>query len=269
LEIPQDRWYPAIAARHSRRQFDQDKAIPGEIWERLQTVAANFRPFKGVRLEMARIAAETIFKGALGSYGKVKGAPAFLAVIADSRQPNFQEAAGFTGEGLILEATASGISTCWVGGFFNPYATAKQIPLQPGERVLAVSPLGYTEPSKTLEEKVLSGLARSTKRLPLVQLVSGLEPARYPAWLPAALEAVRLAPSAMNRQPWRLYIEPQSVLFYTAGGLTDGGVSKRLDCGIAMLHFDIAARFQHVHGSWEFLEAPQVARFSFYDNLLK
>jgi nitroreductase len=263
MEIPQDRWYPAIVKRHSRRQYESGKAVSPEIWQRLQTVARTFKPFPGVRVELADAAAETIFKGALGPYGKVKGAPDYTVIIGDTSQPNFQEAAGYTGEGLILEATSMGLSTCWVGGFFNPYAAAKQFPLQPKERILAVSPLGYTEQSKTFEEKVLSGFGRNSKRIPLTQFVSGLEPTRYPEWMSDALEAVRFAPSAMNRQPWRLYIESNSVLFSTSGGLSDFNVSKRLDCGIAMLHFDAAARFHSIKGTWEFLEAPQVARFSF------
>jgi nitroreductase len=263
MDIPQERWYPAIVQRHSRRQFEAGKAVPPEIWQRLQTVAHSFKPFPGVRIELENVGVETIFKGALGTYGKVKDAPAYMAIIADSKQPNFQETAGYTAEGLILEATSMGLSTCWVAGFFNPYAAAKQFPLQSGERILAVSPLGYSAETKTLEEKVLSGFARSQKRLPLTQMVSGLEPSRYPGWMPGALEAARLAPSAMNRQPWRIYLEPNSALFSTSGGLTDFNVSKRLDCGIAMLHFEVAARFHSVFGQWEFLDVPQVARFSF------
>lgn len=263
MDIPQERWYPAIMQRHSRRQFEAGKAVSPEIWQRLQMVARSFNPFPGVRIELARAGVETIFKGALGTYGKVKDAPAYMAIIADSRHPNFQEAAGYTAEGLILEATSMGLSTCWVAGFFNPYAAAKQFPLLSGERILAVSPLGYGADTKTLEEKMLSGFAHIQKRLPLNQMVSGLETSRYPGWMPDALEAVRLAPSAMNRQPWRIYIESNSVLFSTSGGLTDFNVSKRLDCGIAMLHFDVAARFHSVFGQWEFPDVPQVARFSF------
>jgi nitroreductase len=269
LEIPQERWYPAIRNRHSRRQYEAGRAVPPEIWQRLQTVARTFRPFAGVRLELATAAVETIFKGAIGPYGKVKDAPAYLVVIGDSHQPNFQEAAGYTGEGFILEATSMGLGTCWIGGMFNPYAAARQFPLQPAERVLAVVAIGFPSAAKTFEEKLMSGLARSYKRLPLSQWVSGLEPAQYPEWLPEALEAVRLAPSAANRQPWRLYIESNSTLFSTAGGLYETAISKRLDCGIAMLHFDVAARFKAVYGQWEFLETPQVARLTYHKNLLK
>ncbi|MFC2014334.1 hypothetical protein ACFLU8_05675 [Chloroflexota bacterium] len=39
-------------------------------------------------------------------------------------------------------------------------------------------------------------------------------------------------------------------------------MSKRLDCGIAMLHIEIAARSYGIQAEWQFLKAPDVARFS-------
>ncbi|MBO8128679.1 MAG: hypothetical protein H0Z39_05715 [Peptococcaceae bacterium] len=38
-------------------------------------------------------------------------------------------------------------------------------------------------------------------------------------------------------------------------------ISKRLDCGIAMLHIELGARFAGVRGRWEHLSSPGVARF--------
>jgi hypothetical protein len=34
-----------------------------------------------------------------------------------------------------------------------------------------------------------------------------------------------------------------------------------LDCGIAMLHIEVAALNAGMKGKWEFLKSPQVARF--------
>jgi hypothetical protein len=44
----------------------------------------------------------------------------------------------------------------------------------------------------------------------------------------------------------------------------DFGVSKRIDCGIAMLHLEMGLLAQGIHGAWEFLEPPQVAKFVIY-----
>ncbi len=39
-------------------------------------------------------------------------------------------------------------------------------------------------------------------------------------------------------------------------------ISKRLDCGIAMLHLELGARAAGTSGSWEFLKSPGVAQFN-------
>ncbi len=39
-------------------------------------------------------------------------------------------------------------------------------------------------------------------------------------------------------------------------------VSKRLDCGIAMMHIEVAALNCGIRGEWQFQKAPRVARFS-------
>ncbi len=260
MEIPFDRWYSAILDRHSRRKYDPSRTILPDAVDSLKQICAGFRPFPGARAELVNGPANAVFKGILGSYGKVKDAPAFLAFIGDSSNPHFQEAAGYTGEAVILEATSLGLGTCWVGGFFRPDTVAGLIKLAPGERVLAVSPAGYTADSKTLEEKAMSGFARSRKRKPLSDLVTGLPEDQRPSWVKDALEAARLAPSAMNRQPWRFEIQDKAITISSAGSL-DFGVSYRLDCGIAMLHLEVAALKNKVQGRWEFLAAPQVARF--------
>ncbi|MCK5654431.1 MAG: nitroreductase family protein, partial [Dehalococcoidia bacterium] len=76
------------------------------------------------------------------------------------------------------------------------------------------------------------------------------------------LEAATLAPSAINRQPWRFYVEPDSITVSIYGSRLEFGISKRLDCGIAMLHIEVAALDCGVQGKWEFLEAPKVSRFT-------
>jgi hypothetical protein len=78
----------------------------------------------------------------------------------------------------------------------------------------------------------------------------------------AALEAARLAPSAYNRQPWRFHLGPNSITVSAVELKRDFGFSARLDCGIAMLHVEIAALDRGVRGEWKLLESPQVANFT-------
>ena len=66
----------------------------------------------------------------------------------------------------------------------------------------------------------------------------------------------------MNRQPWSFDVEDDSITVSVRTRGTEFNVSKRLDCGIAMLHIEVAAMNCGVRGEWQFLKAPQVARFS-------
>ena len=107
----------------------------------------------------------------------------------------------------------------------------------------------------------MARLARSRSRLPLYKLVRGLPREKWPEWVSVCLEAARLAPSATNRQPWGFDVQENSVTVFVRTGGPEFSVSKRLDCGIAMLHLEVAAANCGCKGEWEFLPPPQVARF--------
>ncbi|MBS3976091.1 MAG: nitroreductase family protein [Syntrophomonadaceae bacterium] len=264
MEIQAIDWYKAIFRRKSRRQFI-DKGIPAEVFQRLENACSGFRPFAGVRAALVHRNAEEVFTGVIGSYGKIKGASAYIAFIGDMGDPFVQEKVGYFGEALILEATVLGLATCWVGGFFRAKTAARHVSCQNNEQVLAVTPVGYVDADKTNEEKIMSGFVSSYNRKPLDRLI--INPlAPRPEWAKAGLEAARLAPSAVNRQPWRFQLEEASVLFLTDRAPNITNISKRLDCGIAMLHFELGALSLGAKGKWEFLPPPEVARF-FVDSM--
>jgi hypothetical protein len=207
---------------------------------------------------------ESVFKGIVGSYGKVKGAAAFIAFVGDMDDPFVQEKVGYTGEGIILEATALGLSTCWVAGFFRRETVASLLEVSERERVLAITPVGYAQRSESWEEKLMSRFGRSHNRLPLSKLVRGLPGEKWPDWVNASLEAARLAPSAANRQPWGFEVQEDGITVFVRTGGPEFNVSKRLDCGIAMLHLEVAAADRGRRGQWEFLPSPQVGKFKTY-----
>jgi nitroreductase len=75
-----------------------------------------------------------------------------------------------------------------------------------------------------------------------------------------AVEAARLAPSAYNRQPWRFTTGEDFVKIAVDPGTREvQGASRRIDCGMAMAHVEIAARAAGITGRWELLDDPDVA----------
>ncbi len=260
MEIPFSRWYPAIARRRSRRQFEQRPVEPN-LLEHIRSICSEFRPFTQAKAVLVTHSTDSVFKGAISHYGKIKNAPAFTAFIGNVEDPHMNEKIGYTGEGVILEATSLNLGTCWVGGFFKPEVAASLAHIGKNEKVLAVTPIGYAREEWSLEEKIMTGFGRKHQRKPLTELVTGLEETKWPPWIKISLEAARLAPSALNRQPWRFSVE-QGHITVSVDSLKDTyNIPKRLDCGIAMLHIEVAAFNSGVHGEWEFLNAPEVARF--------
>ncbi len=262
MEIPYSRWHAAIPRRRARRRYSR-VPLEAEQIAQLQRVCKEFRPFPQVRAELITESPDEVLRGIVASYGKVKGAPAVFAFVGDVNDPNINEKVGYTGEGIILEATAMGLGTCWVGGtvFFRRGVTEARVGAGKNDKVWAVSPVGHAVEGFTTEEKAMTGFGLAHRRKPLRELVKGLDEKAWSGWIKAGLEAARLAPSAVNRQPWRFYVEPDSVTVSSDNSLFEWGISKRLDCGIAMLHIEVAALDSGVRGRWEFLKAPEVARF--------
>jgi len=79
------------------------------------------------------------------------------------------------------------------------------------------------------------------------------------------VETARLAPSAINRQPWRFRLDGDSLVIAQDNAFETPKVTKRLDCGIAMLHAHLGAVAEGVVGAWTDLEGGlDVARFTPY-----
>ena len=260
MEILSRRWYEALLRRRSRRLYET-RIISAGVFERLTAVCNEFRPFDTVRAVITECP-EKVFKGIIGAYGKIRGEPFLIAFIGDTRDPYVKEKAGYTGEGIILEATALGLGTCWVGKSFDTVIASSVAAIGEHERVLAVTPVGYAAGEVSFEEKLLTGFGQTHRRKSLAVLVSGMQETEWPEWIRASLSAARIAPSAVNRQPWRFLVESDGITI-SVDNLNDSyGISKRLDCGIAMLHIETAARVFDVAGRWEFLDPPRVARFT-------
>ena len=255
-------WYKAINVRCSRRNYAKGRHIATETRDRLHFTCNSFRPYKSARVEFISEPPDDIFANALGFYGNIKNAPAFFAFIGDMTDPNVQEKMGYTGEGIILEATSQGLGTCWVALTYKAGTVKSMISLDKNESLIAVSPVGYTEEQWTFEEMVFSAFGANHKRNKLSSMVKGLPQAQWPEWAAVAVEAARLAPSAVNRQPWSFEIDSDSIVVAARGISPEFNVSRRLDCGIAMLHIELGALDKGTRGIWELLKKPDVAKFT-------
>jgi nitroreductase len=199
----------------------------------------------------------------LGTYGFIKGAAGFI-VGAVKPGPKDMEDYGYGLERAVLAATDLGLGTCWLGGTFTKSSFAKKIAATRGEVVPAVVAVGYAaEGSKSGRLRQQAG---SDHRLPREQIFWDENPgepldfSRAGAYA-GVLEAVRWAPSASNKQPWRLLRSGESWHFYVKRTKRYGRGSaifsllkladlQRVDLGIAMCHFELVARERGLEGRW-------------------
>lgn len=251
------RWTAAIADRRSRRAYDGVRPDEDAL-DMVAGAARQFVPHDDARVVVIADAPPGIFTGLVGSYGRVTGAPSALVFLAMKDSPTADEHCGYTGEGIVLEANSLGLSTCWISGSLSRSVTMSLIEMCPGEVVRAVSPLGYATERPTWTERQLFGASRPKRRRPLDEIAPGYDP--WPAWAVEGLRCAQVAPSALNRQPWRFRMEGDAVVIGTEPVARAIGTA-RLDCGIAMLHFELGARSEGCDGSWESMTGPDVAKW--------
>ncbi len=254
-------WYEAVHKRKSRRSFTSE-LTEKEVQQMQEFCSTVNSAAEGIRIVLVDNSDISVFTGALGPIGKIQGTRSFAAFIGNTDSAHMYEKAGYAGEAFILEAADAGIDTCWVAGLFSMEKVKDLVKLEQGEVICAVTPLGHAKASYGLGERLLCRMLGSRKRKDLESMCRGLSMERRPDWLQCSLEAARLAPSAMNRQPWMFHATDDAVMISVAGeGEIKHLEGKRLDCGIAMLHLELGARHKKAEGNWKFLELPEVAIF--------
>ena len=253
-------WLSVVARRRARRAYAD---VPVDTWalETLGGLADQWRPYPDARAVVLAKPAIDVFTGVIGSYGKMRAAPHLIVFIADKTTDFPDQHVGYTGEATVLEATRLGLATCWVGGFFDPRKAARLVTLAPNERVAAVSPLGYAFGADGTGATTIASAIGAYRRKPVSQIAPSVLSRNWPSWAVAAVETARLAPSTVNRQPWRFRLEGGGLVVSKDNFLETSRVSKRLDIGIAMLHIDLAATAHGIDGVWTDLHGKDVARF--------
>ena len=166
------------------------------------------------------------------------------------RIPHAEEAFGYTFEKVVLFAGSLGIGTTWIAGTMNRTAFERAMDLSADEVMPCVSPLGYPAKKMSLREALMRKGVKADSRLDFGTLFfeDSFEKAmteNSAGELADVLRAVRLSPSAVNKQPWRIVVCGNKVHFYekrSRGYVAENGWDiQKIDMGIALCHFEMAA----------------------------
>lgn len=227
-----------IRHRRSVRTFDGNALRPEDA-EKIITFARSIETPYGIPITWKLLSARA--DGLTTPV--IAGADTFIAGKI-KRCPHAEEAFGWAFEKLVLYAESLGIGTTWIAGTMDRSAFERAMDLQEDEVMPCVSPLGYPAARMSLKEIMMRKGVRADVRLDPAQLFfdgSFDRPLPPGSPLSEVLEMVRWAPSAVNRQPWRVVTDGKHAHFYEKQnkGYTDarGWDLQKIDVGIALYHF--------------------------------
>lgn len=256
----------AAESRKSIRTYLPEPLTEGDR-EKISAYIANLSrensPFTSrLRIEILDVDKEISLKQT-GTYGVIKNARTYLAVAAE-KGDDAMESIGYSFEKLVLYAQSIGLGTCWLGGTFNKGEFAKRMSLKENEFFPIASPIGYAAPKNHLVNRVMRKAISADSRKPFEKLFfdgSFSKPLTKEAAgdYAYALEMVRLAPSAANKQPWRILRQGNKWHFYEKKEMPSSENDiQRLDIGIAFCHFELAAEEKGLKGELKYLDTPPI-----------
>lgn len=196
--------------RHSVRQYS-DKKIEGDVKSKLNKYVASINEESGLSMQIF-YNEPNCFNSMLAHYGKFSNVKNYIAIVGKKEE---QEKSGYYGEKLVLKCQELGLNTCWVAlthGKVN-------VQTKPQQKLLILIALGYG---------TNTGVAHKSK--PIKELCK--EDA-YPEWFMKGMEAVSLAPTAMNQQ--KFLFEMKNGQVYAKALM---GFYSKIDLGIVKYHFE-------------------------------
>lgn len=152
------------------------------------------------------------FNSFMAHYGKFENVKNYIAIVGNK---NDQEKAGYYGEKIVLKCQELGLNTCWVAMTHGK----SKAEIERGQKLLIIISLGY---GKT------QGVPHKSKSI--VELGKADQSTE---WFDRGMEAVSLAPTAVNQQKFQLELKNGKV---TAKNL--GGFYSKIDLGIVKYHFE-------------------------------
>lgn len=217
--------YDAIFVRKSIRNYKME-TVSDQILTGIRKYYEEMpKLFMGIETEL-QVIEDVPRRSKVALFG-VK-APYYLALYTEDKDRSMMNA-GFIMEQLSLYLTCKGIGSCFMG---TPIISRKYA-WKDGKKLAIL--LAFGKPRGVAVRK-----PSEFKRLELNQICIFKEQPRQ--WMRQLLEVARLAPSALNTQPWRFLVYDSKIhIFSKKAGRGSTGRLKELNFGIMFSHMLLAA----------------------------
>lgn len=207
----------AMESRHTVRRYT-DRVLSRETVSRLESRLAenNERYGLGMKLVTENTEAfQTVIKLVLA-----KGVRNYIVLAGRAGE---DERLGYCGCDVMLYAQTLGLNTWWVGGTYSKKGVRKTAGLSEGQGLAGIIAVGYG---------ATQGVPHKSKRAEDISAYRG----DAPEWFTRGVEAVLLAPTALNKQAFRITGEGDIVNM-----TCDNGIFSGVDLGIGKYHFEVGA----------------------------
>lgn len=205
-----------MKSRHSVRQY-KDTIIEQEKREILDALASSINSKNDMNIQIIYDEPKC-FNSLMAHYGHFSGCNNYISVTG-KKSPDLDEKAGYFGELLVLKAQELGLNTCWVA-MTHGKSVAK---VEKGEKEAIIISLGYG---------LTQGVAHKNKELSSLSDVND----NSPEWYKKGMEAVMLAPTAINQQSFKFTLNGDKVT-----AISKGGPCNKIDLGIVKCHFELVS----------------------------
>lgn len=239
MELEYNRLYDNIFKRVSTRDFSNHE-IEDTVFNKIKIKAEEINKVdSNFKIIVVPEADDSIYKGIIGSYGKIKGAPAYAVFIGKKNDKEIMQKVGYLGEMFILDILSDNISTCWLSGTINRDNISKNINLEDDFEIYAITPLGYASDSNNAAHTLIKMMLNSSNRKDIKEITNLGEVDAKTEWMSTISEAVRRGPSARNLQPWYLEFKEEQVILKSSIDSSINGSKVGIDIGIAKLHLQL------------------------------
>ena len=203
--------------RHSVRQY-KDMAVDAKQRTVLNELVKEINRETGLHIQIFYDEPQC-FDSFMAHYGKFSGVKNYVALVGKKSQ-NLEETSGYYGEKIVLKIQELGLNSCWVAMTHGK----SKAEVRKGEKQVCLIAFGYGE---------TQGVPHKNK--PLQEVCN--HTASMPEWFLNGMEAVLLAPTAMNQQKFFITYVSDSKINASCGK----GFYTKLDLGIVTYHFEMGS----------------------------